>query len=93
MLTLAEEIQPLLTMATVMPESGWSNYHSLFQHHYHMYSVDNRGNKNLCMYQHILYKALALRCSPYLRVLSKYKTDKSKSKEVCFGGMVLMVKK
>jgi hypothetical protein len=39
MLRLAEELQPLLTMVTVMLESQWSNYHSLLQHHYHVYSV------------------------------------------------------
>ena len=44
MLTLAEELQPLLTIATVMLESGWSDYHLLLQNHYRMYSVDNRQN-------------------------------------------------
>ncbi len=39
---LAEELQPLLTKATVMLESQWSNYYLLLQNHYHAYSVDNR---------------------------------------------------
>ncbi len=37
-LMLVEELQPLLTMATVMPKSRWSNYLMLLQHHYYMYS-------------------------------------------------------
>ncbi len=55
MLMLAEELQPLLTTVIVMPESRWSDYHLLLQHHYHMYIVDNRRYKNLCIIQHILY--------------------------------------
>jgi hypothetical protein len=39
MLTLVEELQPILTRATVMLESRWSYYHLLLQHHYHMYCV------------------------------------------------------
>ncbi len=38
-----------------MPESRWSDYHSLFQHHYQMCSVDNRRYENLCIVRHILY--------------------------------------
>ncbi len=64
MFTLAVELQPLLTTATIMPESQWSNYHLLLQHHY-VYNVDNRQHKNLCIVQHIRYKALPLRHSPY----------------------------
>jgi hypothetical protein len=55
MSTLAEELQPLLTSATVMPESWWSNYKLLFQHHYHVYSVDKRGYENLCIVGHIIF--------------------------------------
>jgi hypothetical protein len=50
MVTLAEELQPILTRATVMPESQWNNYHLLLQNHYHLYSVDNRGYKNYVLY-------------------------------------------
>jgi hypothetical protein len=42
MLMLAEELQPILTRVTVMPESQWSDYHLLLQHHYQVYSVDDR---------------------------------------------------
>jgi hypothetical protein len=71
MLMLAEELQPLLPRVTVMLESQWSDYHLLHQHHYHMYSVDNRQYENLCIVWHILYhiirtnEALPLWCSPY----------------------------
>ncbi len=52
---LAEELQPLLTRATVIPELCWSNYYLLFQHHYQVYSVDNRRYENLFIVRHILY--------------------------------------
>ncbi len=49
MIMLAEELQPLLTRATVMLESWWSDCHSLLQHHYHVHSVDERQYKNPCI--------------------------------------------
>jgi hypothetical protein len=55
MLMLAEELQPILTRATVMPESRWSAYHLLLQHHYQVYSVDNKRYEKFCIVQHILY--------------------------------------
>jgi hypothetical protein len=54
MSTLAEELQPILTRVTVMPMSRWSNYHLLIQHHYHMYSVDNRDTKHFVLYEKIM---------------------------------------
>ncbi len=51
MLTLVEELQPILTRATVMLESRSSNYHSLLQHNYNVRSVDNRRYKKICIVQ------------------------------------------
>ncbi len=87
MLTLAEELQPLLTRMTVMPESWWSDYYLLLQHHYHVYSADNRQYENLCILQHILYhiihtnEELSPWHSPYWLVKDKYYAQQR-----CVGG-------